>query len=205
MSEEHGSIDLDEHNHESAGPGSIPDDRLRARQTTVLRLVAAFVAGGVLGAIGVNEMRDSREQRERTASVVLLAVPASAGSGNPNGTGLVQLSGQLALINAGPAPITVSAARAQEPGVIIHDTGQTRLLPSGGTDRIDVKVLIDCDTALESGPLPMQFSVKTDDEQVREVRHPIALVESVWHEAIERTCESAYGVLDKDSNVRRLG
>lgn len=189
MSAEHGDIDLDQHNHELAGSSSITHNRLAARQKMVPRLVAAFVAGVVLGGIGVNELRDSREQRERTASVSLVAVPESAGSAGSDSQGIVQLEGQLAVINAGPAPITVRGATAQRPGVLISATGQSRLLRPGGTGQIDVKLRLECATAFGIEPLSMRFSVETDDKQVREVNYPVALAGSIWHHVAMQPCE----------------
>lgn len=188
MSTEHGDIDLDEHSHVLAGSSTITHSRLAARPEMIPLLVAAFVAGVVLGGIGVSELRDAREQRERTASVSLVAVPESAGGGGSDSTGVVELEGQLALINAGPAPITVRGATVQRPGVLISATGQSGLLGPGDTGRIDVELRLECATAFGLEPLSMRFSVETDDKQVREVNYPVALAGSIWHHAAMQSC-----------------
>lgn len=191
MSAEREVIDLDEHDHQPAESGTVTRGRLTARRKMNVRLVAAFVVGVVLGGVGVSELRASREERERNASVSVVAFPASTGSGGSNNSGTVKLTGQLALINAGPAPITVREANGQRPGVLIQGIGQSRLLPPGSTGWINVRMQFECSTAFEDEPLSMQFSVETDDRQIREVRSPTALVGSVWQLSAERICELA--------------
>ncbi|MDZ5447886.1 hypothetical protein U2F26_35210 [Micromonospora sp. 4G57] len=89
MSAEHKVIDLDEHDHQPAESGGTTPDRHMGRWKLNVRLVAAFVVGVVLGGVGVSELRDSREERERSASVSLVAFPASAGSGISEVTGVL--------------------------------------------------------------------------------------------------------------------
>ncbi|MCO1593765.1 hypothetical protein M8C17_01130 [Micromonospora sp. RHAY321] len=188
MSAEREVIDLNEHDHEPAEPGGATPEGLMARRKMNVWLVAAFVVGVVLGGVGVSELRDSREERERNASVSLVAFPASISSGGSDATGVLQMDGQLAVINAGPAPITVRAATGQRPGVQVHDTGQTRLLRPGGTAWIDVKLRIECSIAFGSEPLSIRFSVETADQQIREVSYPAAVVGSAWHREAEQPC-----------------
>ncbi|MFU8854950.1 hypothetical protein ACNAW0_28870 [Micromonospora sp. SL1-18] len=190
MSAEHEVIDLDEHDHRPAESGGTTPDRLVIRRKMNVRLVAAFVVGAVLGGVGVSELRDSRDERERNASVSLVAFPAYSGSGGSgsDGPGVIQMDGQLAVINAGPAPITVGAAVGQRPGIQVRDTGQSRLLRPGGTGWIDVQLRIECSTAFESEPLSIRFSVETADRQVREVSYPVAVKGSAWHQGAEMPC-----------------
>ncbi|MFU8870858.1 hypothetical protein [Micromonospora sp. SL4-19] len=188
MSAEREVIDLDEHNHQSATVGNVVPDRLLARRKMSVRLVAAFVVGVVLGGFGVNELRDSREERERNASVALVAFPASIAGGGSDVPGVLQMDAQLAVTNAGPAPITVRAATGQLPGALVRDTGKTRLLRPGGTGWIDVKLRLECATAFGSEPLSMRFSVETGDRQIREVSYPVALLGSIWHVRTEPMC-----------------
>ncbi|RNI03329.1 hypothetical protein EEZ25_11160 [Micromonospora aurantiaca] len=186
MSAEHNVIELDDHDRQSAGRTA--PVRLVAKRRRNVRLVAAFVVGVVLGGIGAGELRDSREERERNASVSLVAFPASVGSGGSDATGILRMDGQLAVINAGPAPITVSSATGQRPAVQVHDTGQSRLLRPGGTGWISVKLRIECTLAFGSEPLSIRFSVQTADRQVREVSYPVAVAGSAWHHGAERPC-----------------
>jgi hypothetical protein len=187
MSAEHNTIDLDKHDRQPAGrTGPV---RLVAKQRWNLRLVAALVVGVVLGGVGVGELRDWREERQRNALVSLVAFPASTGSGGADDTDVLQLDGQLAVINAGPAPITVNSATGQRPGVQVHDTGQSRLLRPGGTAWISVKLRLDCALAFGgSEPLSIRFSVETADRQVREVISPVAVTGSAWQHGAERPC-----------------
>ncbi|MEU5945165.1 hypothetical protein ABZ793_06330 [Micromonospora sp. NPDC047465] len=186
MSAEHNVIDLDGKDRQPAGRTA--PVRLAASRKWNVRLVAAFVVGIVLGGVGVGELRDSREERERNGSVSLVAFPASTGSGGADATDVLQLDGQLAVINAGPAPITVNSATGQRPGVQVHDTGQPRLLRPGGTAWISVKLRIECALAFGSEPLSIRFSVETADRQVREVSYPVAVAGSAWHQGAERPC-----------------
>ncbi|MEU1841516.1 hypothetical protein [Micromonospora chersina] len=189
MSAEREVIDLDERHNQSAAVGSVAPDRFLAGWRMSARLVAAFVVGGVLGGLGVSELRDSREERERNASVALVAFPASI---NTWGWILevpdhVQMTGQLAVTNAGPAPITVRAATGQGPDNLPSWTGEFRLLP-GDTDLIDVKVSLECATVFGNDPLSMRFSVETGDGQIREVSYPVAPKGSIWHSRAEPEC-----------------
>ncbi|MFJ6196203.1 hypothetical protein [Micromonospora sp. NPDC092111] len=190
MSAVHEVIDLDEHDHRPAESGGTTPARLVARRKMNVRLVAAFVVGAVLGGVGVSELRDSRDERERNASVALVAFPTYIGGGGSgsDGPGVIQMNGQLAVINAGPAPITVGAAVGQRPGIQVRDTGQSRPLRPGGTGWIDVKLRIECSTAFESEPLSIRFSVETADRQVREVSYPVAVKGSAWHQGAEMPC-----------------
>ncbi|SCG55541.1 hypothetical protein [Micromonospora inositola] len=191
MSAEHEVIDLDEHDHPPAESGGTTPDRLGARRKMNVRLVAAFVVGAVLGGVGVSGLRDSRDERERNASVSLVAFPEYSGSRRTDIetiTAVVQMGGQLAVINAGPAPITVRAAAGQRPGIQVRDTGQSRLLRPGGTGWIDVQLRIECSTAFESEPLSIRFSVETADRQVREVSYPVAVKGSAWDRGAEQPC-----------------
>ncbi|WP_319463947.1 hypothetical protein [Micromonospora sp. RTP1Z1] len=173
-------IDLDEQNHQPAKSGTTTHDRLMARRKMTLRLVAAFVVGVVLGGFGVSQLRDSRDQRERNAVVALVALPQSANLGGSFSEGSVQLPGQLMLINAGPAPITVRAVQAERPGVVVRNTGQLRLLPPGGTGQVLVELRFECSIAFQPEPLSLRLSVETDDKRVREVTYPVALAGSDW-------------------------
>ncbi|MCW3818610.1 hypothetical protein ONA91_29645 [Micromonospora sp. DR5-3] len=191
MPAEHEVIDLDEHDHRPAESGGITPDRLVARRKMNVRLVAAFVVGAVLGGVGVSELRDSRDERERNASVSLVAFPESSISRRTDITtipAVVQMDGRLAVINAGPAPITVRAAAGQRPGIQVRDTGQSRLLRPGGTGWIDVQLRIECSTAFESEPLSIRFSVETADRQIREVSYPVAVEGSAWDRGAEQPC-----------------
>ncbi|MEU7590197.1 hypothetical protein AB0A95_28380 [Micromonospora sp. NPDC049230] len=179
MSAEHHVIDLVENDPQPA--------RLAASRTWNVRLVAAFAVGIVLGGAGVGVLRSSREERQRNAAVSLVAFPASSGSLGAD-TDVVQMDGQLAVINAGPAPITVKSATGQRPGVQVQDTGQSRLVRPGGTTWISVKLRIECALAFESEPLSIRFSVETADRQVREVSYPVAVAGSAWHQGAERPC-----------------
>ncbi|OZV78390.1 hypothetical protein CA850_19470 [Micromonospora echinospora] len=188
MSAEREVIDLDEHDYEPAASGGATPDGLMVRWKMNVRLVAAFVVGVVLGGVGVGELRDSREERERNASVSLVAFPASTRSASSDVTGVLQMNSQLAVINAGPAPITVRAATGQRPGVRLHDIGKSRLLRPGGTGWIDVRLRIECSVAFASEPLSLRFSVETADQQVTETSYPVALVGSTWHQDAEQPC-----------------
>jgi hypothetical protein len=188
MSAERAVIDLDEHDHQPSEPGAPTPDRLMARRKTKVRLVAAAVVGVVLGGVGVNELRDSREERERNASVSLVAFPASIGGGGSHLTDVLEMDGQLAVINAGPAPITVHAATGERAGIRVRDTGQSRLLRPGGTGWINVELRIECSAAFVSEPLSIRFSVETADGQAREVSYPVAVVGSLWHLSAEQPC-----------------
>ncbi|MEU8260458.1 hypothetical protein AB0C02_07540 [Micromonospora sp. NPDC048999] len=187
MSTEHGEIDLDEY-RELAGSAGVSPSRLAARHRMILRFVAVFVAGVVLGGAVVNQLRDSREQRERGASVSLVAIPASATSMSASSPGRVQLYAQLALINTGAAPITVNAAMAQRPDAHIPDTRLSRRIGPGSTALIDVRVRFECSIPIENEPLPVRFSVKTDDNQDREVNAPVSLVNSAWDLEFRQAC-----------------
>ncbi|GGM48201.1 hypothetical protein GCM10011608_36270 [Micromonospora sonchi] len=187
MSAEHEAIDLDEDDQQSVEVGSVPD-RLISRRRMSVRLVAAFLLGVVLGGFGVSELWGSREERERNASVALVAFPASIGSGGSDVPGVLQMDGQLALINAGPAPITVRAATGEGPGALVRDTGKSQVLRPGGTGWIDVKLRLECTTAFGSEPMSIRLSVETADRQIREVSYPIALVGSIWHVKTEQPC-----------------
>ena len=188
MSPEHEVIDLDKHDHERA-VSSTTHGHVATRQKMILRLVAAFIAGVVLGGVGVGQLRDSREQRERAAVVALVALPESVNLGGSSIEGSVELNGQLLLINAGPAPITVHAVHAERPGVLIRNTGQPRLLRPGGTGQILVELQFECSIAFQPEPLSVRFSVETDNKQVSEVRYPVALVGSSWERDAMSMCE----------------
>ncbi|MEG3633396.1 hypothetical protein [Micromonospora palythoicola] len=188
MSTQREVIDLDEHDRPSTAAGAQVSDHLRARRKMTVRLVAAFVVGGLLGGLGVNELRDSREQRERNASVALVAVPVSISGGGSDVPGVLQLDGQLAVTNAGQASVTVRAATGQGPGAVVQDAGIFRSLSPGHTGLLDVKLRLDCATAFEGAMLPMRFSVETSDRQVKEIDYPIALAGSVWQARTEQPC-----------------
>ncbi|MER7894276.1 hypothetical protein ABTX15_31160 [Micromonospora sp. NPDC094482] len=180
-------IDLDEHNHQPSG--TTAHDRLVVRQKMTLWLVAAFVVGIVLGGFGVSQLLDSRDQRERNAMVALVAFPQSASLGSSASEGSVQLSGYLALANAGPAPITVRGVHAERPGVVIRTIGHPRLLPPGSTGQLAVELRFECSVArIQREPLPLGLSVETDDEQGREVSYPVALVGSDWERDALSSC-----------------
>lgn len=188
MPAENDVIDLDSHNHQPAKPDGAAPGRLPSRGKLKVRLVAAFVVGMVLGGIGVSELRDSRDERERNAAISLVAFPASVSSGGSDTTGILEMDAELAVINAGPTPVTVRAATGQRSGILVRDTGQSRLLRPGGTGWINVELRLECSTAFGSEPLSMRFSVETTDRQVREVNYPIAVVGSDWHRSAEQPC-----------------
>ncbi|WBB54334.1 hypothetical protein [Verrucosispora sp. WMMD573] len=74
-------------------------------------------------------------------------------------SGVLRMDGQLAVTNAGQAPITVRAATGQGPGAQVRDAGESELLGPGDTGLIGVELRFECETAFESGHLPMRFSV----------------------------------------------
>lgn len=195
MAAEHGVIDLGLYSDEPAGTSS----SRAARYRTALRLAATFAAGVFLGGAGVNTLGHSREQQERNASVALIAIAAYGGGGG-SANGFAHLNVQLELINAGPAPITVRSAQADKPGVTLRDTGQSRPLDPGGIGRIDVRLALECSVAFEKEPLSVRFSVNTNDNHVREVSYPVALVGGAWHELAERAC--AWTFLDRSGTVK---
>ncbi|MER7443393.1 hypothetical protein [Micromonospora avicenniae] len=179
-------IDLDERDQRATA--GVTDDHLLAGRRTAVQLVAAFVVGVLLGGFAVSELWGSQEERARNSSVALVAFPASIGGGGTDALGVLQLDGQLAVINAGPAPITVRAATGQGQGVLVRDTGTSRSLRPGGTTWIDVELCLDCVTAFGSEPLSMRFSVETGDGRISEFSYPIALVGSMWQVGTEQLC-----------------
>lgn len=179
-------IDLDEDNRQ---PAVDSPDRLMRRSKMGVRLVAVLLVGAVLGGIGVNELRASQAQRERVASVSLVALPVSVGGGGSDVKGVLQLDGQLAVINTGPAPITVVAVSGERPGVLVRGTGKSVLIRPGGTGWVEVKLSLECATAFGSEPVSMRLSVETADRQAREATYPVAVAGSVWHRGVERPCE----------------
>ncbi|MCG5464124.1 hypothetical protein MED01_002287 [Micromonospora sp. MED01] len=189
MAAEHVVIDLDEQGHEPAERSDITHGNVANRRSVLLQLVAAFVVGAVLGGIGVGELRDSRAQRERSAVVSLVALPESGYSGGSTSRGSVLLNGQLTLINTGPAPITVRSVQAERPGVQVRGMSQSRHVRPGGTGQIRVDLQLECATAFDLEPLSVRFSVETEDNRLREVRYPVALVGSAWQEDALQLCE----------------
>lgn len=182
-------IDLDDENHQPAESNTAASGRLTMRRKMALRLVAAFVVGVVLGGLGVSELRDSREQRERNSVVALVAVPQSA-SGGLFSQGWVQLNGQLMLINTGPAPITVRGVTAERRGVMIHSIEDSRLLRPGGTGQVMVELRLDCSRSFQPEPLSLRLSVQTGDEHVREVSYPVVLQGNDWQREALGECGS---------------
>ncbi|MFE9184111.1 hypothetical protein ACFYMB_12390 [Micromonospora haikouensis] len=181
--------DLDEGGREPTAAAGVAADRDPSGQRRNVRLVAALLAGVVLGGVGVNELRDSREQRQRNASVSLVAFPASGSGGGSDVAGVLQMDARLAVVNAGPAPITLRAVTGRGPGVVLRDTGQSRLVRPGGVEWIGVKLRLECATAFGSEPLVVRFSVETADRRTREATYPVAMRDSVWHRGAEVPCE----------------
>ncbi|MFI5851606.1 hypothetical protein ACIA7R_27870 [Micromonospora chalcea] len=193
MPPEHNMIDLDEHEQGAAQRSAIVSRAGHfAERKAALRLFAALAVGVMLGGASVQGLRDARERQERNSIVSLVSMPASIDGVGMDSNDLVQMNGKLALINAGPASITVLSARAQRSGALIHDAGQSRLLRPGGTSSIDVEALFECSlTAFGPQPLSMQFRVQTADGQVKEAGYPIALNGSLWHREISDLCSRA--------------
>ncbi|MFE7874110.1 hypothetical protein ACFUYE_27665 [Micromonospora humida] len=187
MPAEDAVIDLDAHRNEPVGPttGRV---RRTARPGAVLGLVAAFAAGVVLGGWGVDRSREARARQERDATVALVAVATGTSGGGVNSGGRARIEGSLAVVNAGPSPITVRSVRAESPTTVIRDLGRTRLIRAGGTGWIDVVVLFQCGEPATPEPLSVRFSVQTADGQVREARYPVAIVGSVWLDMLPMIC-----------------
>ncbi|WP_144420342.1 hypothetical protein [Micromonospora haikouensis] len=189
MSGQRDVIDLDEGDRESTEAGGVTPDRSLVRRRNV-RLVAALLAGVVLGGVGVNELRDARDERQHSAAVSLLAFPASGGGGGGSGVeGVLQMDALLAVVNAGPAPVTLRVVAGQGPGVGLRDAGQSRLLRPGGVGWIEVELRLECANAFGSEPLVVRFSVETADRRAREATYPVAVTGSVWHRGAEVPCE----------------
>ncbi|MFD0784785.1 hypothetical protein ACFQZ8_12820 [Micromonospora azadirachtae] len=193
-------IDLDERNHQPAETGTTAHDRLVTRRKMVLGFVAVFVVGVALGGFAV-QRRDSRDQRERNATVALVAIPQSASLGSPSfqtatiggrsGVSQVKLTGHLMLINAGPAPISVRGVAVEGPGMASTSSGQPRLPPLGGTGQLVVELLSECSVAAFEEPLQLIFAVETEDKKVREVGYPVTLAGSDWQRVAMSSCEHA--------------
>ena len=181
-------IDLDERSLEPADLSGAAVGRLKAKRKMMLRLVAAFVAGGVLGGVGVSGLQDSRQTRE-AASVLLVTLPSSADGGASDVKGVYQMDGHLAVINVGPASISVRSVTGEGPGVMVRYGGQSRSLHPRETGWLDVKMRIECSIALQGGPVSMRFSVDTADRQVTEVSYPVDFAGSAWGRAAQQLCE----------------
>ncbi|WP_431924320.1 hypothetical protein [Micromonospora wenchangensis] len=188
MSAEDAVIDLDAPRTGSLGPAGARARRA-ARPRFVLGLVAAFVAGLVLGGWGVDRSQEARARQERESAVSLVAMPAAMGGSGVNSGGRARLEGSLAVVNAGPSPVTVRSVQADSPTVVVRDLGRTRLIRPGGTGGIDVVVQFRCGEAPTAEPLSVRFSVETADGQVREVRYPIVIVGSLWLDPISTMCD----------------
>ncbi|WP_194823285.1 hypothetical protein [Micromonospora sp. S-DT3-3-22] len=183
MPAEDAVIDLDTPGH---GPVAAPISRHMPRPRVALGL--AFAAGLGLGGWGVHRSEQARADRQRDATVVLVALPAGVGGGGVNSGGRARIEGSLAVVNAGPSPVTVRSVRADSPTVLVRDLGQTRLIRPGGTGWIGVVVLFPCGGTLGTEPLTVRFSVQTADGQVREAAYPVAVVGSVWADTLSRMC-----------------
>ena len=120
--------------------------------------------------------------------VALVALPVSANLGGSSTQGSVELPGQLLLINAGPAPVTVRGARGEGPGVVVRSTGEGVGLPAGGTRQLLVELTLDCSTAFRREPLSLRFSVETADKRVGEVGYPVTLAGSDWERDAQSMC-----------------
>ncbi|MDI5938197.1 MULTISPECIES: hypothetical protein [unclassified Micromonospora] len=189
MSGQRDVIDLDEGGREPAEAANVvPDGHPSGRRRNV-RLVAALLAGVVLGGVGVGALRDAREARQRDSAVSLVAFPASGSGGGSDVAGVLQMDALLAVVNAGPAPVTLRAVTGRGPGVVLRDTGQSRLVRPGGVGWIEVKLRLECASAFGSEPLPVRFSVETADRRTREVTYPVAMKGSLWQQGAEVPCE----------------
>ncbi|TDB70306.1 hypothetical protein [Micromonospora sp. KC723] len=92
MSAEHEMIDLGDHDPQSVSSGGTAPDRVMAKGKVNGRLVATFVVGLVLGGVAVSELRDAREERQRSTSISLVAFVASGGSGGGDSGGVYQMA-----------------------------------------------------------------------------------------------------------------
>ncbi|MFC7759302.1 hypothetical protein ACFQY4_15850 [Catellatospora bangladeshensis] len=186
---QHDVIDLDQ----AADAGGRSDalfGRFGGRR--VAAFLAVFVAGLVVGGVAVNGWRDHLEDTAQAAKVALVVRPETANFGGSATATSVNLSGRLVVFNAGPRPVVIRAAEAEQPGVRVASWGQAALpVPPDGTGRFLVQLQFGCPVDFPSDPLPIRLSVETVDGQVREVVYDVALADTDWQRDAIGMCDPA--------------
>ncbi len=186
----HGIIDLDQRDGDPGESNESRRGRGRFGRRLAMYLVGSFALGMALGGVGVAHIQDRREQRVQSGTVAVVAVAGPTTSSGENRNGNARLDAQLAVINMGPAPVTIRFVGAQDAGVLVRDLGQSLSLDAGGTGGIDVQLTVECRLA-RPNPLPMRFSVKTADQRTREVSYTVAVEKSAWHYRVDTLCNGS--------------
>ncbi|MFI7604488.1 hypothetical protein ACIBTV_05125 [Micromonospora sp. NPDC049366] len=183
-------IDLGDPDRQPAQSHATSPGRHLARRAMTPWIVVAFVTGVAIGGVGVDQLGDSRDEREQNAVVALAAFPESAETGGVLAQGWARLVTQMRLVNGGPAPITVRAVRMESPSVTIRGIGPPPVVPARGVGLLVVELGVECATPIQPEPLSMRFTVETTDRHVSEVDQPIVLVRSEWERDARAVCES---------------
>ncbi|MFE9658288.1 hypothetical protein [Micromonospora sp. NPDC006431] len=185
MTAEHPIIDLDDRGRGRVKPDEGPRRR-RLNRAMSAYAIGAFVLGAAVGGIGVAEVQGSRDARTRAATVAVVVIASSASDGGEISNSIARFDAQLAVVNAGPQPVTVRTVGARLPGTVIDATAPFRLLRPGEVGVIQVQVVVHC--SVKPDPVPMRLSVETADQRTREVSYPMAYTGTAWHNRAVSLC-----------------
>ncbi|GIF94863.1 hypothetical protein Cch02nite_83070 [Catellatospora chokoriensis] len=97
------------------------------------------------------------------------------------------IEGSIAVLNAGPMQVTVASDATS--GVVTL-SGE-RLIPPGGTRRIEATAVLECSEGVAPVVLPVDLAVTTVDGQRRVVTTNLQLMGTTWFDTAMRACSFA--------------
>jgi hypothetical protein len=157
--------------------------------------VAGLALGGVLGALVTYQWHVRRTQAAE-ASVVSVVVLADQSGWLGDGArtsavtdrrvAAVRLSGHVAVVNTGPAPIKLVGLAVDRPGLTLRDTDGERWIKPAGSTFTRVQAEARCAAGGLGAEIRGSFSAETRTGSHRTV--PVTFQGALWRRQIEQAC-----------------
>jgi hypothetical protein len=172
-----------------------PDEAPRNRWRRMISVVGSLVIGAV-GGYGVSHWQ--RRAQESTVAMLIFPGPisweggrttTSAGSGKVES--VVDLAGQVAIVNAGQKPVKVMNVFVDQRDLALRSNGLAGWISPGKATVTAVSVKVGCSSG-RLWPIKVSLSVQTADKQLLELPSAVTLDGSGWQNEVQRACSAPF-------------
>lgn len=175
----------------SAQPTGPNPPRFRNLRTVTAAVLAA-TAGLVTGAAGMHawDADQSRNKQASTVSLLAMVDAAEGYSGGGGAPGQAALDGFLAVINAGPRPLTVTEITGSGDKVTLTGMTPKGEVRPGSQIAVPVMLAARCPSQgfLPTDPLMLAVTVRTENGRTLHAAVPLALHATSWDDAVHQMC-----------------
>jgi hypothetical protein len=186
-------IDLNKSTDDRPEPGGVP----RYGGYRMVLVSGLLAIGGVVGGFGTYQWQAQRLQVAQESKISVLIFPGTiswaggSASSYPwigEGTNVVDMDGQVAIVNAGPSPINIQNLSVDQQGFTLRSTEKGGRIEPGEALLANVSVKISCASSDVLRGIHALLSMETMNNLSLELPSSVIFDGSPWNTEVSRAC-----------------